>query len=470
MENRTMYRLILILFPLIIFATDNYEDTMTSDYVRMDFYHSGNADTSFLSVKDVYVLPDWYGPRNNRIDPFNNGKFRLTISDSQNNAILYVVYFNSLFGEWQTTANAKTSWHTMEEVLYYPMPKSGWKVTIEANRNYSEWILLHQSDWQPDDIALNREHYYHMNEALVLQDKGDPAEKIDLAILAEGYTMAEKEKFIKDATRLTDSLFVNSTFRKYRDHFNIWLVFVPSAESGTDNPRQSEYKQTAFGSSFNTFGSQRYLMTEDLIAVHDGLIGVPHDQVYLLVNHAEYGGGAILNYYNVTSVDDPYSAFVFIHEFGHGFGGLADEYYTSDTGYDEFYPAGIEPPEPNITANPSREKLKWGAFVKDSTPVPTPWNKDAFDAAAIQYGRDLTAAKNAEEKLKIREKRAEWLADFYKNLPYGMAVGAYEGAGYQSKGLFRPTPNCLMLSRGFPSFCPVCDDAIRDRIFWYIDR
>ena len=133
-------------------------------------------------------------------------------------------------------------------------------------------------------------------------------------------------------------------------------------ESGTDIPGERVYVNTVLNSSFYTFGTDRYLTTQDIKSVNDYAAVAPHDNIIVLINSNKYGGGGVYNYYSGTTAGHPLSPKVFIHEFGHGFAGLADEYYSSDVAYDEFYPLNVEPWEPNITTMVNFDS-KWKKLI-----------------------------------------------------------------------------------------------------------
>jgi hypothetical protein len=232
-------------------------------------------------------------------------------------------------------------------------------------------------------------------------------------------------KFKEDCGRFAGYLFNVSPFKENRDNFNIWGVEAPSENSGTDIPKENIWKKTILNTNFYTFGLERYLMTADNKSVRDLAANAPYDQIYILVNTDEYGGGSIYNHYSVCASDNKYSEYVFVHEFGHGFASLADEYYTSDVAYEDFYPLDVEPLDPNLTTLVDF-KSKWKDLVPDSIPIPTP----------------------AVEK--------------YKN-----SVGAFEGGGYMAKGIYRPMMDCTMKSISVDNFCPVCKRAVRQMIDFY---
>ncbi len=256
-------------------------------------------------------------------------------------------------------------------------------------------------------------------------DNGPVSEKVDVVFLADGYTESEMEKFRNDANRMAGYFFSNSPFKENKEKFNFWIVESPSVETGTDFPKEKIYKNTIINSSFSTFDVDRYLMTYDIKTVRDLAANVPYDQIIILVNSNVYGGGGVYNYYSITSVDDDFSDFVVVHEFGHAFGCLADEYYTSEVGVEDYYDLSIEPYEPNITTLVNFDK-KWKNMIDGGTPTPTP--------------------QTAEFKSKI---------------------GVFEGGGYVAKGVYRPFMDCTMKSRLRDGFCPVCRKALTEMIEFY---
>jgi hypothetical protein len=246
-----------------------------------------------------------------------------------------------------------------------------------------------------------------------------------LVILAEGYTANEIQKFADDSKRVTSYLFDEEPFKSGKEHFNVKAVFMPSAESGTDIPGERIYKNTAFNATFYTFDVPRYLTTSDMKTIYDVAATVPYDQIYILVNTERYGGGGFYNFLTICSADNELTREVFVHEFGHGFAGLGDEYYTSSVAYENYYNLEIEPWEPNLTPLIDFDK-KWKNMISPSVPVPTP-----------------------------REAR------------YSNTIGVFEGGGYMNKGIYSPYTDCRMKSNTAKCFCPVCTNAIKKTIEYY---
>jgi hypothetical protein len=272
-----------------------------------------------------------------------------------------------------------------------------------------------------------------------------------------------------------------------KDAFNIRGVLKPSEESGTDEPRANIYKKTSLNSSFNALGSERYLLTEDNKSLRDIAAHVPYDALMIMINHKRYGGGGIYNFYCTFTADTQFHEYIFIHEFGHSFTGLADEYYTSAVAYNDFYPKGLEPLEANITALLDPANLKWRSLVDEGVALPTPWEKNSFDEMDMAWqqrrremndriaelkrtGASEAEIKKSEEEYELRDREHSQKVDaFLKNSRYWGKVGAYEGAGYSSRGLFRPMVDCIMFSKGSKPFCKVCEAAVRRVIQLYLD-
>ena len=285
---------------------------------------------------------------------------------------------------------------------------------------------MFQTEIKPDNYFIIKEPPYDFKTAKIL-DNGDPAKNVDIVFIPEGYQRSEMGKFKQDAQHFADALFNYSPFTENKDKFNIHIVEAYSKESGTDIPGENIWKNTIVNSNFYTFGTERYITTMDVKTVRDLAGLVPYDQIYILVNTEKYGGGGIYNFYNLCVTDNSYSELVFVHEFGHGFGGLADEYWTSDVGVQDYYDLSVEPTDPNITTLVDFES-KWKDMIDKDTPIPTPDTKE-----------------------------------------YDNVIGAFEGGGYVEKGIYRPYRDCIMKSLQTNEFCPVCRKALENMIIFYTE-
>jgi hypothetical protein len=421
---RTIILTILFTFTIQGKAQQGFEKYFTDKVLRVDFMFSGNSKKTTVYPVGMKEEPYWGGSKANLIDHLNYGNFKYEVFDSEDKTLIYSRGFCTLFQEWQTTAEAKTSDRSFYEVATMPFPKNKIRFVIsvrERNGNFSE---LYETIIDPSDYYIRREKTIQAG-AYKLYGEGPYDKSVDLAFIAEGYKKDEMGKFREDVKKMAQALFAEPPFNEYKDKFNIWAVEAESQESGTDVPGEKIYVNTALNSSFYTFGTARYLTTQDIKAVNDYAAVVPHDNIIVLINSNRYGGGGVYNYYSGTTASHALSEIVFIHEFGHGFAGLADEYYSSSVAYDEFYPLNVEPWEPNITTMVNF-KSKWKDMIAGDTPQPTP----------------------AEEK-------------------YGNVTGLFEGGGYSAKGIFRPELECRMKGNGPKGFCSVCRKAIKEMIEYY---
>jgi hypothetical protein len=316
---------------------------------------------------------------------------------------------------------------------------------------------------------------------------GPPHRVLDIAILGEGYAANEVDEFARDVGWAKDTLLAFEPFASNRDHLSVRGVLVPSRESGCDEPTRGLYRDTTLGVTFNSLGSERYVLTEDNRSLRDVAANVPYDALVIMINHDRYGGGGIYNFFCTFTAHSDWAAYLLLHEFGHSFGGLADEYYSSSTAYNDFYPRGREPVEPNITALLDPAGLKWKDLVDESTPLPTPWEKESYDSADAAYQKERTALNEAiavavrsgeteERVLELRNAEAEhaaahalWAQDYLSKSVFAGRVGAYEGAGYSATGLYRSELDCLMFSRRVQPFCAVCERAVAARIGRYAE-
>jgi hypothetical protein len=292
---------------------------------------------------------------------------------------------------------------------------------------------------------------------------GDPANKLDLLILGDGYTAQERGKFERDAKRLTAVLLGTSPFKERQRDINIWGLVPASTQSGISRPSQHVFKRTPIGATYDAFDSERYVLTFENRAFRDIAANAPYEVVEILTNSATYGGGGIYNLYSTVAADSAWAPYIFVHEFGHHLAALADEYYTSDVAY---LPAGnrIEPWEPNVTALLDPAALKWKDLVTPGVPLPTPWPKEEFERYSMEIQRrrrEIRAANRPEAEMDalFREEAAHETA-LLGGSAYATRVGAFEGANYEARGLFRPAVDCIMFTRNTSGFCAVCRRAI----------
>jgi hypothetical protein len=423
---RTFVAFILTFCALSSAGQSNFEKYFTDNALRFDFMLAGNSKKTTVYPMGMKEEEWFAGSPDKLIDPFDYGNFKYEVYDIADNRLIYSRGFCTLFQEWQTTTEANTIDRSFYEVATMPYPKNKIRFVINLRERNGSFTKLYESVIDPDDFYIKREKSVNASVTKIY-GSGDPKKSVDLAFIAEGYKIDEMGKFREDVRKMADMLFSEDPFREFRDRINIWAIEAASSDSGTDIPGERIYLNTALNSSFYTFGTDRYLTTQDIKSVNDYAALAPHDNIIVLINSNKYGGGGVYNYYSGTTAGHPLSQKVFIHEFGHGFAGLADEYYSSEVAYDEFYPLNVEPWEPNITTMVNFSS-KWKNKIASETPVPTP----------------------AEEK-------------------YSNVTGLFEGGGYSAKGIFRPEMDCRMKSNGSKGYCSVCREALKRMIEFYIE-
>ena len=422
-----MKKIILLLLALSTLSTNaQFNKYFQDKTLRIDYFHSGNDTSEFYSFDEVLIEPNWGGSKVNLIDTFFYGKYFYKVFDVATDSLIYSRGYSTLFGEWQTTSEAKKTWRTLSESVVMPYPKNDARIEFYSRDNNGEFIKSFEYYFTLNNYFIKPERRLKYPSFDVLIN-GDAAKKVDIVILPEGYTNNEMGLFIKDCKDFAQHLFTFSPYNNNKDKFNIRGVLAPSEESGNDIPADSVWKKTLLNTSFYTFNSERYCMTFDNKSVRDMAANAPYDQIYILVNNEKYGGGAIYNYYSVSVNSNIQAAKIFVHEFGHGFAGLADEYYNSSVAYNDFYPLDVEPWEPNITTLVDFDS-KWKHLLKKKTPIPTPLEKKYIDK-----------------------------------------LGVFEGGGYSAKGVYRPSYDCLMNSFNDNKFCEACEEAIQKMIDFYCE-
>ena len=455
-----------LLFPV---AGPGFDQYFTEGCLRLDYFHTGTDKDEFYSCDEIWKEPVWPGSRSNLIDTLNQGKHLFQVYDDKTGELIFSRGFCSIFGEWRTTDQARKGIRrSFSESVRFPYPKGPVRITIstrdKANIYREAWMFL----IDPAHPNIRKEANYIGIRTSPLLDNGDPSRKVDIVILPDGYTDKQMRKFKRDASRLVAALFNDEPFKSRKNDFNVRIVEMPSGESGIDNPNAGIYRDNAFSCSFNSFESDRYVLTWDNQTVRKAAALVPYDQIILLANETKYGGGGIYNLYATCASDNRWSEYIFIHEFGHVFAGLGDEYYTSDVSYSEFYTRDVEPWEPNVTVCRDKSKLKWRDLVEQNTLVPTPWEKGAFDAHQMEYNKNRSALlTNGTSQTVIDDfisVNDQWIENFLGHQTNAGNVGTFEGCGYVSEGMYRPFINCRMFSRSKVPFCPVCRRAIEHMI------
>lgn len=391
--------------------------------LRMDYIREGNRlwDTTYL-YKNGFVVENerpWSGSLTQLLDPVDNGDYRILVKDKTTGVAIYSRTFNTLFREYRDTPEGKDSIARFEEVFNMPMPRGPVVICMQqrdGNMKFSTKNTFVFDPGLPHRNTLQKEG----PKPVRLSVKGDSHVKIDIAIVAEGYGPGEKEKMMADFEKFKEYLLGVEPFKSRRDDFNVWGVPVYGERSGLTDPNKKIFVKSAIGAAYNTFGSDRYLMTSHLFQLHDMLSRTPCDHIIIMANSNHYGGGAIYNFYAVSSLTEM-AYCILPHELGHSIGGLADEYVDTQLAYNDMHKETTEPLEPNITTLVDFDS-KWKDMLDPGTPIPTPACKP--------------------------EKRTDNCGP----------LGVYEGGGYKPKGIYRPVVNCMM--NYYAPFCPVCTKAL----------
>ena len=461
------------LLVLVVLFFSSFTAFAATPAMRLDYYHTGDATQEVFSIDRVVIEPlPWPGDPKQAIDSSNLGKYVFEVRDAKTKQLLYSRGFASIYGEWETTDEAKTTKRTFQESLRFPEPSAPVTVTLKKRDAKNVFQDLWTTAIDPADQFVDRSKPVAPAPLITIQKAGDPETKVDFLILGDGYTAAEAKKFEADARRLTEVLFATSPFKENRRSFNVWALSPPAAESGVSRPSTGIYRDSPIGATYDAFGSERYVLTFDNHALRRTAQFAPYEFIEVLVNNRTYGGGGIFNLYSTVASDNAFANYVFVHEFGHHFAGLADEYYTSSVAYAAAADR-VEPWEPNVTALLDVSTLKWRGLVSpfaSNSPIPTPWNKEAFETYSreIQKRRvQLRKDKRPEEEMEalFKEELAFEQKMFQAEKYFGQ-VGAFEGAMYEAKGYYRPEVDCIMFSRT-DHFCKVCRAAIERIIKMY---
>ena len=417
------YFLFILLTGASLVAYSQFDKYFENKSLRFDYYHAGDSQSDEYYYDETRMEPFWGGSKVNLIDTFNYGKYYVRVFDAATDSLIYSRGYCTLFDEWQTIPEAKETCKSFSETVLMPYPKNDVHINFYTRQRDGQFEKKFEYLFKPSSyfVSPERKMVYPVFDAYI---SGDPANKVDIVLIPDGYTEQEMGKFIRDCQKFVREMFDFAPYDQNKDKFNIRGVMAPSLESGSDIPGDSIWRNTIVGTSFYTFDSERYCMTRDNKTLRDVASNAPYDQIYILVNTNKYGGGGIYNQYCVTASGNLASGKIFIHEFGHGFAGLGDE-YVGDVTYSDFYPLDVEPWEPNLTTLVDFGR-KWQHLMSKKTPVPTPDIEKYYDV-----------------------------------------IGVFEGGGYASKGIYRPMHDCLMNTFRGNEFCGACQEAIQKMIDFY---
>ena len=423
---RKLVAILILVAP--IFASAQFDKYFENRTMRVDYYHSGDYQTDTYFIDEIIAEPYWGGSKLNLIDDTKFGKYLVKVLDKVSGTVIYSRSYSTLFGEWQTVDEAKSVQKSFSESVVFPYPKSPVTVVFcTKSFDTGEYVEKYRYDIDPSDKCLIKQDNRHKLPVYEVHKggNGDASHKVDIVIVPDGYTASQMSLFKKDCEKFKNEFFNYEPYTSHKDDFNIHAVLAPSEESGVDEPCRGIWKNTVVSCSYWSLGSERYLMTTDNKTLRDVAANAPYDQIYILVNSTKYGGGGIYNWYCTGVNSNKMAGKIIVHEFGHGFAGLGDE-YVGGAEYNDFYNKKLEPADPNVTTLVNFD-VKWKDMIEPGTPIPTP--------ATAEY----------------KDK-----------------VGVYEGAGYMSKDFYRPMQDCLMNHFQCEEFCPVCKRAIVRMIEFYI--
>jgi hypothetical protein len=470
-------------------ASETFERHFEDATLRVDLYQFGDAAEEAIAIDRLVKQGSWAGPVRSLVDPVPAGLYLVRVTDLESGTTLLERGFDSIFGEYRTTEPANDGVpRVYHESVLVPFPRHPVEIALSSQPAGQPERLLTRLTVDPAAVDIAIEPARPGVEVIDGHVSGHPHHRLDIAFVGEGYTASEIDTFRADVGRFTELMLSQEPYASNKHRINIRGVVLPSLDSGADEPTKGVWRSTAIGASFNSFGSPRYLLTESNRSLRDIAANVPYDTLVIMVNHDRYGGGGLYNRFCTFTAHGPFAGYLLLHEFGHSFGGLADEYYTSSTAYTDFYPQDTEPMAPNITALLDPDTLKWSDLATPGTKVPTPWNKTAYDEADLAYQEERRALNSeiaevaragaspgeiaelqrAEDRHALD--RAAAVDEFMKSSGQVGIVGAFEGAGYASEGLYRPMIDCLMFSRGVKPLCAICNRAVEQRIRLYADE
>ena len=435
--------------------------------MRLDYVHSGMAKEEHFALERAVLEGPWPGPSDRWIDETNLGPYRFQVLDQATGRPIYSRGFASVYGEWETTDEAAKQPRAFSESVRFPAPAAPVRVVIEKRGPRNEFREAWSMAIDPADPAIGRAAPPKLPVWAVMQN-GPSRDKVDLLLLGDGYTAAEMGKWRRDARRLTELLFAQSPFKEHRLDFNVWAIDTPAEESGVSRPSDGVYRRSPLRASYDAFGSERYVLAFDNARLREIASAAPYEFVEIVVNGRKYGGGGIFNAFATVAADNAFTPYVFVHEFGHHFAGLADEYYTSDVAYG----SGVERPEPwepNATADP--HAAKWKDLLAAGIELPASWPKQQFEQMQQEtqkLRREIRAQHRPEAEMEalFRDER-ERTTKLLSSGPNAGKTGAFEGAMYEAKGYYRPRQDCIMFTRDEVGFCAVCRRAIERIIALY---
>ena len=459
-----------LLVAIIFIVGFQSQLVLAEQTMRLDYFHTGNATSEVFSIDQLIIEPlEWPGNASQPQDKLLRGQYFFEITQVKKDKTKKTIYsrsFSSIYGEWETTLEATKIKRTFHESLRFPKPKGKFTVVLKKRDANNQFEQIWQTELDADDYMNHKEQANYKQQVIEIENNGDPAKKVDLLILGDGYTATEQPAFEKKARELSEYFLTSYPFSKRRKDINVWAIAPNSKQSGVSRPSSGKYVDSPLGATYDAFRSERYVLTYDNRNWRQVASSAPYDAVIIITNSETYGGGGIYGLYSTAAANSDWADYLFVHEFGHHFAGLADEYYTSSVAYQA--PAKIvEPYEPNVTALLDPRNIKWKHLVTKNTPLPTEWPKQKFEKHSLKYQKVRAKLRDdnkpESEMNQLFVKNQSIVEDLFLEHKNHNVVGAFEGANYQSKGYYRSSMNCVMFTRA-KDFCDVCSEAVEEMI------
>ena len=451
-----------VLFIVALVATSLAGAQEPSRTWRLDFYETGGPGIEAYSFDRVVVEPlTWPDNPAANVDAALTGNYRFEVQAG--GRVLFARGYDPAFAEWVTTAEAKTVRRTFHDSLRFPALTAKADIVVRKRSEAGQYDEVWRHSIDPSDPFIDRSTPARQ-QAIEIEKHGEPASKVDLLLLGDGYTAADcTSTFRPQARRLLDALFAVDPFKSRRSDFNVWGICPPSAQSGIASPSRDIYRRTPIGAAYDAFGSERYILTFENRTWRDIAAWAPYEYVVILTNGVTYGGGGLYNVFSTAAAGNDFADYVFVHEFGHHFAGLADEYYTSPVAYEP--PERIfEPWPPNVTAATDPARIKWRDLFTPGVAVPTPWPKQQFEAMSKEYQATrakIRAEKRPESEMtRLFRDEMEKETKLLSSADHAHQVGLFQGANYDAQAFYRPEIDCIMFSRNKVPFCRVCQRAL----------
>ena len=430
---------------------------------RLDFYQTGGPGIEAYSLDRLVIEPlAWPDQPAAHVDARLTGNYRYELIDA-GGRVVFARGYDPAFAEWVTTAESKTVRRTFHDSLRFPAVAGATTVVLRKRTGDGMYEEVWRHAIDPADPFIDRS-LPTRQQVIEVERHGEPATKVDLLLLGDGYTAADCiGAFRTHARRATDALFALEPFRSRRNDFNVWGICPPSPQSGIASPSRGLFRRTPIGASYDAFGSERYILTFENRAWRDIAAWAPYEYVTILTNGDAYGGGGLYNVFSTAAGGNDFAGYLFVHEFAHHFAGLADEYYTSPVAYEP--PSRIVEPWPaNVTAMTDPARLKWRDLLTPGVPVPTPWPKEQFETMAKEFqsrrARIRSEKRPESEMTRLFREQQEAEMKLLASAEHAGKVGVFQGANYDARAFYRPAIDCIMFTRNEVPFCPVCQRAL----------